>query len=575
MSSSSQPCSSHQGPTCTISHDNKKVCQLYFGKSPVHSETNAWKCTCGTVRKQNVKLGYTNLISHIKQTHPNYLEMFHLFQEADCARDDGKSESETASVITSPGTSLSGQTTLEYMLDSRSTNIFKWLEWIVMGELELIFCEKDLTRSNTKLQPISVKTLKKYMFKLVEAVEKKVSVKVSTAPSYALVFDGWSENSTHFIGLFVVHPGKEYAADPEIHLLAFAPLPDETNFTAENHVNFIKSTLEWYSLSLELLFCLIGDNCSTNKATADLLGVPLLGCRSHRFNLAVEAYISEFLAAELELIGKLMSKLSTLKQSGRLRLMTPLRPVKRNVTRWTGVPDMFQRIERLLPNIDEADSEIMDLVPTPAQKRNIRARKQTLEDFKSVTTALQHHDMTMKESDVLFRSIIDSYPEFAFNHYLGHDADIIHSKDLETAVIKIQANKESTLSIHEKRAVEQLLLPAASHAESGETAVDEDAQLSFADRALKRQRVEEKKECSKYINTRFLLPTSCEVERLFSMAKRVFCPLRRSLQPRTLEALLFLNQNRSLWNLALTALVVNEKESEKENEEEEEYEVDW
>eukprot|EP00731_Ephydatia_muelleri_P013975 Em0007g1285a len=489
--------------------------------------------------------------------HPNYLEMFHLFQEADCAGDDGKSESETASVITSPGTSLSGQTTLEYMLDSRSTNIFKWLEWIVMGELELIFCEKDLTRSNTKLKPISVKTLKKYMFKLVEAVEKKVSVKVSTAPSYALVFDGWSENSTHFIGLFVVHPGKEYAADPEIHLLAFAPLLDETNFTAENHVNFIKSTLEWYSLSLELLFCLIGDNSSTNKATADLLGVPVLGCRSHHFNLAVEAYISEFLAAELELIGKLMPKLSTLKQSGRLRLMTTLRPVKQNVTRWIGVPDMFQRFERLLPNIDEADSEIMDLVPTPAQK------------------PLQHHDMTMKESNVLFRSIIDSYPEFAFNHYLGHDADIIHSKDLETAVIKIQANKESTLSIQEKRAVEQLLLPAASHAESGETVVDEDAQLSFADRALKRQRVEEKKECSKYINTRFLLPTSCEVERLFSMAKRVFCPLRRSFQPRTLEALLFLNQNRSLWNLARTALVVNEKESEKENEEEEEYEVDW
>eukprot|EP00731_Ephydatia_muelleri_P007171 Em0003g1419a len=315
----------------------------------------------------------------------------------------------------------------------------------------------------------------------------------------------------------------------------------------------------------------IRDNCSTNKATADLLGVPLLGCRSHRFNLAVEAYISEFLAAELELIGKLISKLSTLKQSGRLRLMTPLRPVKRNVTRWTGVPDMFQRFEGLLPNIDEADSEIMDLVPTPAQKRNIRARKQTLEDFKSVTTALQHHDMTMKESDVLFRSIIDSYPEFAFNHYLGHDADIIHSKDLETAVIKIQANKESTLSIHEKRAVEQLLLPAASHAESGETAVDEDAQLSFADRALKRQRGGSKRKKNAASTSTLVfcfLHHVKSLERLFSMAK--------SLQPRTLEALLFLNQNRSLWNLALTALVVNEKESEKENEEEEEeYEVDW
>ena len=79
-------------------------------------------------------------MSHSKQKHPNYLEMFHLAQQA-----HGDSKSETASVITRTGQSdesVSGQTTLEYMLDSRSTNVFKWLEWIVMGELELIFCKK-------------------------------------------------------------------------------------------------------------------------------------------------------------------------------------------------------------------------------------------------------------------------------------------------------------------------------------------------------------------------------------------------------------------------------------------------
>jgi hypothetical protein len=70
-----------------------------------------------------------------------------------------------------------------------------------------------------------------------------------------------------------------------------------------------------------------------------------------------------------------MSKLATLKQSGRLHLMTVLCPVKRNVTRWTGVPDMFQRFERLLPNcnilVDGTNDELMDFVPSPAQKRNI------------------------------------------------------------------------------------------------------------------------------------------------------------------------------------------------------------
>ena len=69
--------------------------------------------------------------------------------------------------------------------------------------------------------------------------------------------------------------------------------------------------------------------------------------------------------------------------------------------------------------------------------------------------------MSLKESDALFQSIIDSYPEFAFDHYLGNDADIIHSNDLEMAIVKIQANKENTLTIHEQHVFEQLLLPAA------------------------------------------------------------------------------------------------------------------
>ena len=278
--------------------------------------------------------------------------------------------SDSAQVVT--GTrGVSGQTTLAYLFDSHSTNVFKWLEWIVMDEHEFLFCEKELTQKNSNLKPISVKTLKKYLFKVVEVVEKKISVKVATAPLFALLFDGWTEDSTHFVGLFIVYPGKTPSDDPGLHLLAFAPLLDETNFTAVNHANFIKASLEWYSLSLSHKFCLIGDNCQTNKATADILDVPLLGCRSHRFNLAVEAYLQQFLSSELDLVSKLMSKLGTLKQSGRLRLMTSLRPVKQNLTCWTGAPDMFVCFERLLPTIDQEDKEISELIPSAAQKRNI------------------------------------------------------------------------------------------------------------------------------------------------------------------------------------------------------------
>ena len=90
------------------------------------------------------------------------------------------------------------------MIDMNSSCVFKWLEWIIMGELELNFCEKALTRSNTNLGDISTKTLKKYMFRVVSAVEKRITTIASEASQYALIIDGWTENSTHFLGMLVL-----------------------------------------------------------------------------------------------------------------------------------------------------------------------------------------------------------------------------------------------------------------------------------------------------------------------------------------------------------------------------------
>ena len=70
-----------------------------------------------------------------------------------------------------------------------------------------------------------------------------------------------------------------------------------------------------------------------------------------------------------------------------------------------------------------------------------------------------------------------------------------------------------------------------------------------------------KTNASRYIDTRFLIPTTNHVERLFSMSKRVFSSKRRSLLPRTLEALVFLKQNRPLWNLSMVSSIVNDIDS--------------
>ena len=471
-----------------VPHNNKKLCHLFFGKVPFIYQTDQWKCTCGTLCKQIIKLGLSNLLSHIKQRHPNYEEVFAIAQQANHVG----AISDSVHVVTRTR-GVSGQTTLVYLFDSHSTNVFKWLEWIIMDEHEFLFCEKELTQKNSNLKPISVKTLKKYLFKVVEVVEKKISVKVATVPLFALLFDGWTEDSTHFVGLFIVYPGKTPSHDPGLHLLAFAPLLDETNFTAVNHANFIKASLEWYSISLSHMFCLIGENCQTNKATADIIDVPLLGCCSHCFNLAVEAYLQPFLSLELDLVSQLMSKLGTLKQSGRLHLMTSLRPVKQNLTHWTGAPDMFARFERLLPAIDQEDEELSELIPSAAQKRNIRDCKQALEDFKSVTIELQRCNISIAETNLLFNSIIDSYEHFDLECFLGEHAHILHNRHLESAIIKIQSSKEDTLTCQELPFVKDLLIPTQYIDLPGE---DEDNGLLFAGRVLKRQCLQSKKASS-------------------------------------------------------------------------------
>ena len=357
---------------------------------------NIWKCRCGNERKVDVaKSGYNILLSHIKAKHPDYMQIYQEFVSSSSSASRNR-------ISTAVGTSL--QTKIDQFMDIKSRGIFKWLDWVIMDELELSFCESDRVREFTTLSKISSKTLKKYMMSLSSAVEDKIATMASASPCYALIFDGWTEDSYHFIGIYITLP-KDNGFD--IHLLAMAPFLDQTSFTASNHKNFILATLERYRLQFSKLVCLIGDNCSTNKATADLLGVPLLGCRSHRFNLAMEAYIETFLSAELDTVGKLMSKLTTLKEAGRLRQTTSLRPVRRNTTRWLGAVKMFELYERLRQFIDDSNPDVAVLLPTAAQRIVIRHHAGALNDFLSVTMSLQTEDVTIKESELLFRSLIE------------------------------------------------------------------------------------------------------------------------------------------------------------------------
>lgn len=74
-------------------------------------------------------------------------------------------------------------------------------------------------------------------------------------------------------------------------MLAFSPLLEEDNQTSDNHLELIEFVLELFGKDVSDVICLVGDNCNTNKALADLCDLPLVGCAAHRFNLAVQDYL--------------------------------------------------------------------------------------------------------------------------------------------------------------------------------------------------------------------------------------------------------------------------------------------
>ena len=147
---------------------SRAICGLFYGKA-VDASSTLWKCKCGVERKCDVKNnGCNNLITYLKSKHPDYLEIY------------AAHTLESSSSKSSQANQKGQQTTLEYLIDSKSRNVYKWLDWIVMDEHVLSFCEKDRTRENTNFGKICSKTLKKYMFLLVAAVEKRSQQKLQS-----------------------------------------------------------------------------------------------------------------------------------------------------------------------------------------------------------------------------------------------------------------------------------------------------------------------------------------------------------------------------------------------------------
>ena len=301
---------------------------------------------------------------------------------------------------------------------------------------------------------------------------------------------------------------------------------------------------------------LIGDNCETNKALANLCNVPLIGCASHSFNLAMEMFLLKYKHI-IDKTNTLMGKFKNLKLAGKLRLLTSLCAIQRNTTRWSSTSEMIKQYFRLKPfftqgNFDKMP-ELIDYMLSARGENDLQLLNETLQKFNSVTIALQRESIDISEVRALFNEIIRH--DVNMGTYLSSNADIIHFKTFENALVKILDNGEHKLFLNEKESVNKLLK------QSEITPVSIDHDLDFASKLLKKRKLEKMSSGSRYVNCKFLVPTSNIAERFFSAAGYAIGHLRHNILPSNLEMQMFLFVNKRFWDRKMLSDIMMNNEN--------------
>jgi hypothetical protein len=525
-----------------------------------------WKCSqCPTIRVKGN--GWTNLDSHIFDKHADCKERLAEFQKSNhkgissfftTASEDGK-------------------------------NLHDWIEWMVMNDESPTFCENKYVRQNTKLKGVTTETLLKYAYKVNEIVKDSISDELPE--TFGLIFDGWSMAGEHYIAIFATWVNAKGYVVKRLLSCGVQDLPDEElgedaedfGFSADDIGDYLFDVVDSYGKGFDSIEFLAGDNAYVNGALCDKLQawllankgitrvIPLVGCACHRLNLAIkQLYKTGTRNSELvKKVHNLMVELSTLKNSFKLNAKTSLRPVTEQDTRWGSTYHMLLKYLKLLPFLPQCafsdatkaffltEDEDEDIRLLCNQLQEVEIRSKFLqgdycdvdEDDDDAETKKEKADardakkkrtpLTLLSSRIVFDQLLDLFP--SMKSHLAGDAPIVHNRDFENAVIKIQTNKEDKLTPLEKRAVKVFLLAPNVEEDVGEENFTEMmARLEEEAKAPKGK--------SKYRSLAHISPTSVVVERLFSRAKLIMTPHRRCMDPSTLEMLLLLRYNKDLWD---------------------------
>jgi hypothetical protein len=477
--------------------------------------------------------GYGNLVQHIKsQQHTNWKSVVN----------DALNKNKNSlgnKIHLSPFSFVLGAMTLAPIISMKSKNYYGWLDLIISCNLPFKIVENKTFSKYINLSPICRSTFRTLLHGL--SAHVKTIIKGYLPALLPIIFDGWDDGSgRYFIAVYtfrVVEGKNQYI------LLGMQPPPTLASYGAVDHKLLLKEMLEDYDKSLSSIGYLIGDNCSTNKALANTLNVPLIGCASHRLNLACKLIISEE-ESLLQKVASLMKLLSTKKRRARLRTLTNLRPKQRMAVRWSADYEIIKRYFELSPFImawPALDPELAGSLLTIEEEPQLKNLYEQLQIYNQVSMSLQTEPPpNLAAIRRGFDYLINQNSRVATK--LGPEANIIHSPTFENALVKainedhLTSEEENTLNMF--RNIEGEVPTPVNGLDSSSSEIE----MIMSNK---------KRKVVKYdTEAMTLIPgTSNIVERLFSKVAHIYSSPRKSMDAFTLEDVVFLKENHSFWNV--------------------------
>ena len=159
-------------------YDNKALAHCFFGNfSRAEASTKIPCKACGKNIKKP-KSGYTAFLSHVDSQHNDVKE---------------------SSYATFMKLVVKKHGPMNKFVPMRSVTkftekLFPWMDWIIMGDLPLSWCEDKYARKYSNISAgISRKTLAKYID--LAFVDLKKQIKEDLPPTFGIIFDGWTCDS--------------------------------------------------------------------------------------------------------------------------------------------------------------------------------------------------------------------------------------------------------------------------------------------------------------------------------------------------------------------------------------------